>query len=163
MDVEARRAKEAGAALTFAGFVVGVVGINLITACHPGVTGECQGSQNTTPFGFVLAFAGACSALLGIIYLLSLPPKTLPDAPDAVFRAPEERLPDEAVFWGRVLWIAILSAALVVVEAIPLYYLYAATAGTSSFDLNLFLGTLIAFGLGDVTFIGFMVVTFDPG
>lgn len=163
MDVEARRAKETGAALTFAGFVVAVIGINLIMTCQRGLAGECQGPSNDSPLAFLLMFAGASTALLGIVYLLSTPPKTLPDAPDAVFRVPEERLPDEAIFWGRVLWIAILSAALVVVEAIPIYYLYAATAGTSSFDLNLFLGTLIAFGLGDVTFIAFMVVAFDQG
>ncbi|HII40068.1 MAG TPA: hypothetical protein HA326_02505 [Thermoplasmata archaeon] len=163
MDVEARRAKETGAVLTFAGFVVGIVGINLITSCRLGYARECQGPAYESTLGFLLAFAGACAALLGIVYLLSLPPRTLPDAPDAVFRAAEERLPDEALFWGRVLWIAILSAALVVVEAIPIYYLYNATAGTSTFDLNVLLATLIAFGLGDVTFIAFMVVTFDQG
>jgi len=63
------------------------------------------------------------------VYLLSAPPRTVPDAPDAVFREAEERLPGEAMWWGRVLWILILSAALVVAEAIPLYYLYTYTVG----------------------------------
>jgi len=58
MDVEVRRAREAGAALTFAGFVTAVVGLNLIATCQKGITGVCLGPANDSPLGFILTFAG---------------------------------------------------------------------------------------------------------
>ncbi len=147
----------------FVGFLVAIVGFNIMEICGATQPGTCLFTGPTYSLGFLLLFAGGCAAFIGIVWLLAAPPRTVPDAADAERPEREEPLPEYAVRWGLGIWRGIQILALVAVEAILIYYLYRDTVGTPFFDSAMFLATVVAFGVGDVAFLTFMFVAFDTG